>query len=104
MQTELRKRIYADTRVMAFILLAYHYTEMDLFYMLRKTLRIRRGRGLLANDNPASTRKSRRIVGVFILGICAIPALGIKNRIIRYSIFHSILDTCISPKYRLSDH
>ena len=42
-QTELRKRIYADTRVMAFILL----------------------------------RRSRRvcthIVGVFILGICAIP-------------------------------
>ena len=61
-------------------------------------------RGLLPNDNPASTRKSRRIVGVFILGSCAIPALGIKNRIIRYSIFHSILDTCISPKYRLTDH
>ena len=75
---------------------------MDLFYLCRKSLRIRRGRGLLANDNPAFTRKSRRIVGVFILGICAIRALGIKNRIIRYSIFHSILDTCISPKYRLS--
>ena len=26
---------------------------------------IRRGRGLLANDNPAFTRKSRRIVGVY---------------------------------------
>ena len=38
-QTELRKRIYADTRVMAFILL----------------------------------RRSPRIVGVFILGICVIP-------------------------------
>ena len=42
-QTELRKRIYADTRVMAFILL-------------------RRSR-----------RVCTRIVGVFILGICAIP-------------------------------
>ena len=41
-QTELRKRIYADTRVMAFIL--------------------RRSR-----------RVCTRIVGVFILGICAIP-------------------------------
>ena len=29
--------------------------EMNLFYMPRKRLRIRRGRGLLANDNPAST-------------------------------------------------
>ena len=43
MQTELRKRIYADTRVMAFIL-------------LRRSRRVR-----------------TRIVGVFILGICAIP-------------------------------
>ena len=42
-QTELRKRIYADTRVMAFILL-------------------RRSR-----------RVCTRIVGVFILGICTIP-------------------------------
>ena len=42
-QTELRKRIYADTRIMAFILL-------------------RRSR-----------RVCTRIVGVFTLGICAIP-------------------------------
>ena len=42
-QTELRKRIYADTRVMAFILLH------------------------------RSRRVCTRIVGVFILGICAIP-------------------------------
>ena len=54
--------------------------------MPHESLRIRRGRGLLANDNPASTSpgpaelqkagkdhgKSRRIVGVFTLGICAI--------------------------------
>ena len=118
-QTELHKRIYADTCVMAFILLRRSrrvcrpYADIRnsglrtiprrwIYFICRKSLRIRRGRGLLANDNPASTRKSRRIVGVFILGICAIRALGIKNRIIRYSIFHSILDTCISPKYRLS--
>ena len=63
---------------------AYHFREMDLFNMPRKRLRIRRGRGLIANDNPASMfpgqqsfknvgtvhRKSRRIVGVFILAIC----------------------------------
>ena len=36
--------------------------------MSRKSLRIRIGCGLLANDNPASTRKRRRIVGVFTLG------------------------------------
>ena len=54
--------------------------------MPRKRLRKRRGRGLIANDNPASMfpgqqsfknvgtvhRKSRRIVGVSILAICAI--------------------------------
>ena len=54
--------------------------------MPRKRLRIRRGRGLIANGNPASMfpgqqsfknagtvhRKSRRIVGVFILAISAI--------------------------------
>ena len=54
--------------------------------MPRKSLRIRRGRGLLANDNPASTfsrsaelqkagkgqRKRRGVAGVFIFGICAI--------------------------------
>ena len=34
---------------------AYHFSEMDLFYMPRKSLRIRRGRGILANGNPAST-------------------------------------------------
>ena len=43
--------------------------------MSHKSLRIRRGRGLLANDNPVSTSPGRRIVGVFILGICAIPTL-----------------------------
>ena len=42
-QTELRKRIYADTRIMAFILLR------------------------------RSQRVCTRFVGVFILGICAIP-------------------------------
>ena len=42
------------------------------FYMSRKSLCIRRGRGLLANENPASTSPGRRVVGVFILGICAI--------------------------------
>ena len=55
------------------ISVAYHSTEMDLFYMSRKSLRIRRGRGLLANDNPASTSPGRRIVGVFTLGTCAFP-------------------------------
>ena len=40
----------------------------DLFYMSRKSLRIRIGCRLLTNDNPASTRKRRRIVGVFTLG------------------------------------
>ena len=45
MQTELRKRSYADTRVMAFIL------------------------------RRRSRRVCTRIVGVFILGICAIPTV-----------------------------
>ena len=57
--------------------------------MPRKRLRIRRGSGLLANDNPAIHvsrsaelrkagtvhRKSRRIVGVFILAICTITTV-----------------------------
>ena len=87
-QTELRKRIYA---VMAFYTpcvdlgactqtytqqrFAYHFREMDLFDMPRKSLHIRRGCGLLANGNPASMRKRRRIVGVFILCICAITTV-----------------------------
>ena len=41
--------------------------------MSRKSLRIRIGCGLLTNDNPASMRKRRRIVGVFTLGTWAIP-------------------------------
>ena len=69
MQTLLRKRVYADTRVMGFILLrrsprVFTQTyaiavcapfQCDGFvYMPRKSLRICRGRGLLANDYPAS--------------------------------------------------
>ena len=55
-------------------------------YIPRKSLRIRRGRGLLANDNPASTSPGWRIVGVFTmvftLGTCAIPTayIGIGGR------------------------
>ena len=50
--------------------------------MPRKSLRICRGRGLLANDNPAFRSPSRRIVGVFILGICSITTalIGIGCR------------------------
>ena len=68
--TRRSRRVYADIYAIS---VAYHFREMDLFYMSRKSLRIRIGCGLLANDNPASTRKRRRIVGVFILGTCAIP-------------------------------
>ena len=55
---------------------------MDLFYIPRKSVRIRIGRGLLANYNPACTSPGRRIVGVFILGTCAIPSayIGIGGR------------------------
>ena len=47
-----------------------------------KSLRIRRCCGLLANDNPVSTLKRRRIVGVFTLGTCEIPTayIGIGGR------------------------
>ena len=96
-QTELRKRIYADTRVMAFILL-------------------RRSR-----------RVCTRIVGVFILGICAIPGgkIGIGDRenapqvrkmvcVLRYGVdlhskykpgfrdqesYHTILDISFDTRY-----
>ena len=59
------RRVYADIYAIS---VAYHFREMDLFYMSRKSLRIRIGCGLLTNDNPVSTRKTRRIVGVFTLG------------------------------------
>ena len=80
--TEMRKRIYASharrgvytPRVdlgayrpyadIYAISVAYHFREMDLFYMSRKSLRIRIGCGLSTNDNPTPTRKRRRIVGV----------------------------------------
>ena len=62
--------VYADIYAIS---VAYHSTEMDLFYIPGRSLRIRIGCGLLANDNPAFTRKRRRIVGVFTLGTCAIP-------------------------------
>ena len=42
---------------------AYHFREMDLFYMPRSAEVQKAGNG---------QRKSRRVVGVFILGICAI--------------------------------
>ena len=86
--TEMRKRIYASharrgvytprvdlgaIRDIYAISVAYHFREMDLFYMSRKSLGIRIGYGLLTNDNPASTRKRRRIVGVFTLGTWSIP-------------------------------
>ena len=48
---------------------AYHFREMDLFYIPPKSLRIGRGRCPLANGNPTTMRKRRRIVGVFILCI-----------------------------------
>ena len=80
-QTSLRRyaRLYSTRRSRCVhadiyaISVAYHFREMDLFYMSRKSLHIRIGCGLLANDNPASTRKRWRIVGVSILGTCAIP-------------------------------
>ena len=68
--TRRSRRVYADIYAIS---VAYHSTEMDLFYIPRRSLRIRIGCGLLANDNPASTPKRRRIVGVFTLGTCAIP-------------------------------
>ena len=53
-----------------------------LFYMPRKSLRIRRGRGLLANDNPASTfpgqqsvkRRAKVSVNVGVLQECLYSA------------------------------
>ena len=67
--TRRSRRVYADIYAIS---VAYHSTEMDLFYIPRRSLRIRIlvGCGLLTNDNPASTRKRRRIVGlgVFTLG------------------------------------
>ena len=74
--------------------------------MPRKSLRIRRGCGLLAlaNDNPASTRKSRRIVivGVFILGICAIPTahIGIGGR--EYASRHVRKMVCVGIQRRFA--
>ena len=62
--TRRSRRVYADIYAIS---VAYHFREMDLFYMSRKSLRIRIGCGLLANENPASTHKRRRIVGVFTL-------------------------------------
>ena len=62
-------RVYADITYTQ-QRFAYHFREMDLFDMPRKSLHIRRGCGLLANGNPASMRKRRRIVGVFILCVC----------------------------------
>ena len=56
--TRISRRVYADIYAIS---VAYHFREMDLFYMPRKSLRVRIGCGLLANDNPASTRKRRRI-------------------------------------------
>ena len=55
---------------------------MDLFYIPLQSLHIRRCRGLLANDNPASTSPGRRIVGVFILGTRVIHTawIGIGGR------------------------
>ena len=63
-----KAKAYATCSTGKLAAVAYHSAEMDLFYMSRKSLRIRIGSGLLTNDNPASTRKRRRIVGVFTLG------------------------------------
>ena len=51
------------------------HTITNYFDPVMKSLRIRRGRRLLANDNPASTRNRRRIVGVFIIGLCAVTTV-----------------------------
>ena len=86
--TEMRKRIYASharrgvytPRVdlgayvnadIYAISVAYHFREMDLFYMSRKILRIRIGCGLLINDNPASTRKAGFTLRTQIYGVYA---------------------------------
>ena len=85
--TEMRKRIYASharkgvytprvdlgAYTQTSTQYRYHFREMDLFYMSRKTLRIRIGCGLLTNDNPASTRKRRRI------GLYRENAIAIQN-------------------------